>query len=194
MEKNVKLKDGTELIIRPLRKDDLDRSRAFFQALPPEDRLYLRRDVTQREVVRQRLRAMKLNQVKGLVAVHGDEIVADGMLELEGREWKEHIGELRLIVARHFQRKGLGTLMARELYFLAASEKVEEIVVKMMRPQIAARSIFKRLGFREDATFREYVKDRGGTRQDLIIMRCDLKALWREMEDYLTETDWQRRR
>ncbi|MFQ6113003.1 MAG: GNAT family N-acetyltransferase [bacterium] len=194
MKKVVKLKDGTEVIIRPLRRDDLDRSLAFFQALPAEDRAFLRRDVSKQEVVRQRILEMESGKARRLVAVHGEEIVADGSLELEGHGWKEHVGELRLIVARPFQRKGLGMLMARELYLLAASEKVEEIVVKMMRPQISAHSIFKKLGFCEDVTLREYVKDLGGTKQDLIIMRCDLKSLWREMEDYLAETDWQRTR
>lgn len=194
MRNVVKLKDGTEVIIRPLTKDDLGKSLAFFQALPAEDRRYLRRDVTKREVVWQRIRAIELGKVKRLVAISGEEIVADGALELEGHGWKEHIGELRLIVAHPFQRKGLGMLMARELFFLAANAKVEEIVVKMMRPQIAALSIFKRLGFCEDVTLRDYVTDLSGSKQDLIVMRCDLKSLWREMEDFLAEIDWQRTR
>ena len=118
----------------------------------------------------------------------------DAALELESQGWKEHVGELRLIVARPFQRKGLGTLMARELYLLAAREKVEEIVVKMMRPQSAAYSIFKKIGFVEDATLSEYVKDRSGSKQDLIVMRCDLRSLMKEMENYLAESDWQRTR
>ena len=194
MKKVMTLKDGTEVIIRPLKNDDLEKSFTFFQELPEEDRAYLRVDVTKHDVVKQRIQAMKRGKVKRLVALYGDEIVADGSLELEGHGWKEHIGELRLIVARSFQRKGLGTLMARELYALATSEKIEEIVVKMLQPQVAARGIFKKLGFSEDVTLREYVKDISGTKQDLIVMRCDLKSLWREMEDYLAETDWQRTR
>lgn len=194
MKKVLTLKDGSEVIIRTLRKDDTDRSFAFFQALPAEDRAYLRSDVTKYEVVRQRIDAMELGKVRRLVAIYGEEIIADGALELEGHGWKEHIGELRLIVARHFQRKGLGMLMARELYSLATSEKIEEIVVKMLPPQTAARGIFKKLGFHEDVTLREYAKDISGTKQDLIVMRCDLKSLWKEMEDYLAETDWQRTR
>ena len=194
MKKTVTLKDGTEVIIRTLEKDDLDKSFAFFQALPAEDRAYLRSDVTKPEVIRQRIQAIETGQVRRLVAVHGEKIVADGALELEGHGWKEHIGELRLIVARHFQRKGLGALMARELYSLATSENIEEIVVKMLSPQTAARGIFTKLGFHEDATLREYAKDISGTKQDLIVMRCDLKSLWRDMEEYLAETDWQRTR
>jgi L-amino acid N-acyltransferase YncA len=123
-----------------------------------------------------------------------DNIVADGALELSGVGWKEHMAELRLIIAPDYQRKGLGTLMARELYTLASSANVEELVVRMMRPQVAARSIFEKLGFKEMATIPDYVKDVKGQKQDMILMRCDLAGLWRELEQQLADSDWRRMR
>jgi L-amino acid N-acyltransferase YncA len=175
-------------------KDDLDRSLAFFRTLPTEDRAYLRHDVSKRDVVKKRIQAMKSGRVRRLVAVAGDQIVADAALELEGHGWKEHVAEVRLVVARPYQRKGLGMLMARELYSIAAEEKVEEVIVKMMRPQVGARSIFRKLGFHEETLMPDYVKDAHGHKQDLIIMRCDLAALWGELEDYVATWDWQRTR
>ena len=194
MEKTVQLKDGTEVCIRPLRKDDIDRSLAFFRALPLEDRLYLRKNVTRIEVIMERIRDIELNNVRRLVALSGDEIVADGALELEGHGWKEHMGELRVIVARRFQRKGVGLNMMRELYLLAVSEKVDELVVKMMDPQIAARKIVERLGFIEDGKLTKYVRDIQGERHDLIVMRCDLNSAWNTLDEYFTDTDWERRK
>lgn len=190
MATTVKLKDQTEVVIRPMTEGDLDRSFDFFQALPEEDRAYLRADVTRRGVVERRLLTIRSERFRRLVAVSGEEIVADGALELCGQGWKEHVGELSLIVARPYRRKGLGALMARELYILAAGERVEEMVVKMMKPQVAGRSIFRRLGFQEAVVVPEYVKDVGGRRQDLLVMRCDLKALWRELENYFIDSDW----
>ena len=194
MNKMVHLKDGTEVLIRPLTKDDLDKSFAFFQELPEEDRRYLRGDVTKRENVERRIRQMDSGKVRRLVALVNDEIVADGALELTGREWAAHVGELRLIVARPYQRLGLGMLLARELYTLAAGEKLDEIVVRMMRPQVAARTIFRKLGFREEVMLPDQVKDRNGSSQDLILMRCDLEAMWRELEIFFAESDWRRTR
>jgi L-amino acid N-acyltransferase YncA len=194
MEKSVHLKDGTEVLIRPLTKDDIDKSLEFFCALPEEDRRYLRGDVTKRDRVERRTRQIDAGTVKRLVAVAGDEIVADGALELAGEDWTSHIAELRLIIARPFQRKGLGMLMARELYDLAASEKVEQIIVRMARPQVAARNIFRRLGFREEMMLSDHIKDRKGESHDLIVMRCDLEAIWNELEDFFGGADWQRAR
>ncbi len=194
MEKKAKLKDGSEVLIRELKKDDIDRSLAFFRALPKEDRAYLRVDVTKRDVVRRRIDAMESGEIGRLAAFVGNEIVADGSLEREHQDWKEHIAELRLIVAHPFQRKGLGLLMARELFALAASQKVEEILVRIMAPQVAALSIFKRLGFHQDAILHDYVKDINNEKQDLIIMRCDLESLWRKLADFIADFDWQRTR
>ncbi len=192
MQKHVELRDQSEVVIREMTRDDLLASLAFFRSLSEEDRAYLRRDVTKEDVVERRIREVEAGTAMRLVAVAGDQIVADGSLELSGEEWKKHVGELRLIIARPYRRKGLGIRMARELFLLAASARVEEIVVKMMRPQKAARSIFHKLGFRQEVVLPDYVKDMSGTKQDLIVMRCDLEALWSEMEDFVALGDWQR--
>jgi L-amino acid N-acyltransferase YncA len=180
------LKDGTEVLIRPLEKDDVERSLAFFRALPKEDLNYLRSDPTQREVVEDRIREMESGEYERLVAVVDDQIVAEGALEMTGRQWTSHVGELRLIVAHAYRRKGLGMVMAHELYSLAASCKLEQIMVTMMRPQTAARNIFRKLGFREEAVLPDHVRARDGQSQDLVLMRCDLKALWRELDAFFT--------
>ena len=194
MRKKVKLKDGSEVLIREMRKDDIDRSLAFFQALPEEDRAYLRRDVTNREIVGRRIQELKSGRIMRLVAVVGEHIVADGSLELEAQGWGEHHAEIRLVVANPFQRKGLGTLMARELYLLAASKKVEEIIVKIMGPQVGVQDIFKRLGFHPETVLHDYVKDIRGTKQDLVVMRCNLEELWQKLRDHIVDSDWQRMR
>jgi L-amino acid N-acyltransferase YncA len=194
MEKNVKLKDGTEILIREMREDDLDRSVAFFKALPEDDRAYLRVDVTKREVLQERMQEIATGRTLRLVAVMGDQIVADGALELPTHGWTKHVAELRLIVARPLQHKGLGMLMARELYGLAARNKVEEVIVEIMRPQAAALTIFKKLGFHQEAILTDYVRDLSGKKQDLVLMRCDLESLWHALEDHMADTDWQRTR
>jgi L-amino acid N-acyltransferase YncA len=185
------LKDGTEVLIRLLRIDDLDQSLAFFQALPEEDRAYLRVDVTKRDVVERRIcQALRSDNIERIVALDGKEIVADGALEVGGDEWDRHVGELRVVVAHAYQRKGLGTVMMRELYAEAASKKVQEIVVRIMRPQKAAWEICRKLGFKEELLLHDYLKDVVGRKQDLILMRCDLEELWQSMEDYIERSDW----
>lgn len=191
MENTVRLRDGTEVIIRTMRKEDLEESYHFFKSLAPEDRTYLRTDVTKLNVIKARIKAQEEGLVRRLVAVIDNKIITDGGLELSGREWKKHQGEIRLIVATEYQRKGLGLLMAKELWQLALKEKLQDIVVKIMRPQKGAIRIFKKLGFQEEAVFKDYVTDGKGKKQDLIVMRCDVDKMWKAMEEDLISSDWQ---
>jgi len=194
VEKSVTLKDGTEVVVRPVSLDDRARSLEFFRELPADDRIYLRADVTRPEIVDRRFQHLEVGELFWLVAVENDRIVADGVLEREAREWKGHLAEIRLFVAADHRQRGLGTLMSRELYRIALEEKIEEIVVRVMRPQKAARQIVERLGFRKDVVLTDYVRDRENVKQDLIVMRCDIEALWKEIERHLADSDWQRTR
>ena len=192
MKKTETLKDGKKVLIRELHTDDLDRLMKFYSSLPLKDRKYLRIDVTNRKIVEKRIKLTKASNVFRLVALFDDEIIGDGALELSAEEWRKHQGELRVIVAKPFQHKGLGTIMVRELYFLAVEKKVELVVVKMMRPQIAAQRIFRKLGFQEELLIPDYVRDQSGATQDLIIMKCNIKDLWDELEHFYCDSDWRR--
>lgn len=192
MEKTEKLKDGTEVAIHRLKMDDLDRLMEFYLALPLEDRKYLKIDVTDRKAVTKRLRRIETGDDIRIAAVHGGSIIAEGTLELSGEAWSKHQGEIRVIVARPFQQRGLGTIMIRELYFIAVQNNLQMIVAKMMRPQVGAQKILRRLGFRDDSLLPDFVKDIKGESQDLIVMTCDIKDLWEELGRLFHESDWQR--
>jgi L-amino acid N-acyltransferase YncA len=192
MNKIETLKDGKKVVIRTLAMRDLEKLMAFYRSLPLEDRKYLRVDVTDKKVVAERIRLADEGHIFRVVALSNDKIVGDGALELSGEEWRKHQGEIRVIVSRPFRRKGLGLVLMRELYFLAAAKNVEKVVAKMMRPQKSARAICLRLGFREEHLIPDYVKDLSGKFQDLIIMTCDLKDMWSELDAFYGDTDWQR--
>jgi RimJ/RimL family protein N-acetyltransferase len=192
MDKTEKMKDGTEVTIRRLAPADIDKLMDFYGALPEEDRRYLKFDVTDRKVVEKRLRRVESLDDIRVAAIHGGLIVASGALELSGEAWSKHQGEIRVIIARPFQKRGLGTIMIRELYFIAVQNQVKTIVARMMRPQIGAQKIFRRLGFREESMLPDFVKDIQGDTQDLIVMACDVQELWKQLDRTFSESDWQR--
>ena len=194
IEKQVTLKDGREVTVRRMHADDVERSYRFFCALPTEDRKYLRVDVTRREMVERRTTEADDGRVERVVVVHDGEIVADGALELEGHGWGDKVAEVRIIVARDGQRLGLGSVVARELFHRASQHRADRIVARLMRPQEGAHRIFRRLGFNEEFLIPEHVRDQDGVWQDLIIMRCPLENLWRDMERKLADGDWLRHR
>ena len=194
IRKKVTLRDGRTITVRRMQPDDVQRSYEFFCALPADDRKYLRVDVTRRDLVERRTLETDERRTVRVVAEHDGEIVADGTLELEGHGWGNNVAEVRLIVASSWQRLGLGTVMARELFNLASQHRVDRIVARLMRPQAGAHRIFKRLGFHEEFLIPEHVRDQSGAWQDLIIMRCPLEDLWQDLEFELANGDFQRHR
>jgi L-amino acid N-acyltransferase YncA len=191
-KKRETLKDGTRVLIRDLHHDDLDKLVKFYRSLPLEDRIYLKVDVTKRKVVEQRMKLIEEGTIFRIVALYKEEIIGDGMFELSKEGWRKHQGELRVIVASPFQRKGLGMVMMRELHSLAMKMDVEKIVVKMMKPQKGAINICKKLGFQKETSIPNYVWDQAGEPQDLIIMTCKPQVLWKELEHSYSDSDWQR--
>lgn len=192
MKKIETLKDGRKIQIRELHESDLDKLMKFYSGLTKEDRKYLKVDVTNREIVKERIKLIKTGHVDRIIALYEDEIIGDGTLELSGEDWRKHQGELRVIVAKPFRHKGLGMIMVRELYFIAVEKKLELMIVKMMRPQIAAQQIFRKLGFEKELLLPDYVRDLTGKRQDLIVMTVNLKELRNELEHFYHNSDWQR--
>lgn len=192
MNKIETLKGGTTVHVRDLSLDDIEQLHGFFKSLPVEDRRYLRIDVTQKGAVEWRLRTSSSGKDARVIALLDDEVVAYGALEISPEEWHRHQGELRVLVSRSHQRKGLGMIMMRELYLVAARRQIKEVIVKMMGPQMAAMSICKRLGFKQESLLHDYVMDQNGNLQDLVVMTCDMDALWRELESLYMGSDWQR--
>jgi len=192
MKKTEILKDGSKVEIKSLNRADLDRLMDFYRSLPEIDRKYLRVDVTDRDVIEQRIKKIKAGNLVRIIASLDDKIVGDGALELPTEEWRKHQGELRVIVSSPFRRKGLGMVMMRELYFSAAERKVEKVIAKFMRPQAAARKICRRLGFHEEILVPDYVRDRRGHTQDLVIMTSRMKEFWNEIEHFYSDSDWRR--
>ena len=192
MKKKETLNDGTGILIRTLTFNDLEQLMAFYRSLPFEDRKYLRIDVTDKSAVEKRIRDVESEIAVRIIALHKNNIIAIGALEFGTDDWHKSLGELRVAVSRDFQRKGLGLMMLRELNLIAVDHKVERIVVKMLRPQIAARKICKKLGFREELFLPAYVKDQDKKNQDLLIMTCNIDELWKEFETIYKDSDWQR--
>ena len=184
------LKYGTTVILREPTLDDVERSLRFYRSLPPEDRRFLKHDVTKHDVVLRRIQQTMEGTIHRIFALVEDDIVADGTLEFSQDIWRRHLGEIRVVVARKFQRRGLGKLIISDLYNTAKRRGVEKIVAKMAAPQKASRKIFERLGFHVDSLLPEYIKDADGTLQSMVIMSCTLDELSEELRGFYKNDDW----
>jgi RimJ/RimL family protein N-acetyltransferase len=184
------LKNGTAVVLREPTMEDVEPLHRFFLSLPPEDKRYLRDDVTQREVIERRIRQAERGEVRRLMALVGDEVVAVGALEFSGERWQRHLAEIRVVVAHDYRSQRLGAMLIGELFGDAQRQEVEKVVVRMAAEQTAARKICDRLGFHVDAVLPGHIKDTEGKLHAQVVMSCTLDELWRELSDFNRADDW----
>ena len=183
--KKVKLKDGHELTLRVMTDDDLDDLVDFYSSIPEKDRLYLRVDVTKRKNVERRFGNLDYRYTFPILAFNNDNIVAIGTLFRPSFGWMRNLGEIRVLVSPDFQRKGLATILVRELFFHALKAKVSKLQAEMTEAQVSAIAAFERMGFREEARLKKHVTDIRGRRRDLVIMTLDVEDFWYLIEEFV---------
>jgi L-amino acid N-acyltransferase YncA len=186
--KEATLKDGRVVTIRPLGNGDFDKLYAFFQTLPEEDRLFMRHDVTDPEVVGKWVKELDFDRAIPLVAEHDDKIVADGTLHLTRHGWATHVGHIRLVTARTHRHVGLGTLIARELVRLAEKRNLEKLQSQVIEDNVGSVRLFEKLGFRTCAVLKDLVKDQKGIKRNLAIMINDVTDIERIIEDWIHDS------
>jgi len=183
--KEITLKNGKKITLRLLTQDDIDALVAFFHSLPAEDRMYLRSDVQKKENIINRFGTINYDKMVPVIALAENKIIAIGTIFRAEHGWMKNLGELRIVVARTFQRQGLCTVLTKELFFHSLTTDLYKIQAELMENQKSAIGCFERLGFKTEAVLRKHVTDTKGNRQNLVIMSMDIQEMWLLMEDFV---------
>ena len=186
--KTVTLKDSRKIVLRPLASDDFDRLHAFFLGLPTEDRLFLRDDVTDPQLVKKWTGRIDLDRVIPLVALDGDKIVADGTLHIDAHGWMRHVGHIRLVTGRAYRRQGLGALIVRELVAIATEKQLEKLQAYIIEDDLGSLKMLEAAGFERHAVLKDMVRDMSGNNHHLVAMISDVSNLSHVMDDWIQDT------
>jgi RimJ/RimL family protein N-acetyltransferase len=186
--KTARLKNGQEVILRPLAQGDFARLFSFFQTLPPEDRLFLADDVSNADLIHRWTQELDFSRVFPLVAVDENRIVADGTLHMVPQGWMRHVGQIRMVTAPTHRRIGLAAVMVRELVALAGELKLERIQAHVIADSADAVRMFEAVGFKQAAVVKNLVKDQHGHERDLAIMINDVASLTQILEDWIQDS------
>jgi RimJ/RimL family protein N-acetyltransferase len=170
------LKDGTLVVLRPMTQDDRDKLMDFFNRVDKHDLMFLRSDVSDSRVIDDWVKHIDYRRVFPLVAEVDDKIVGDATLHMRKVGWKRHLGNVRVVVSKEFQNKGLATLLINELVELAGEFGLEKLVAEIHLQAPAAIAVFKKAGFAAKAVFEDLVKDPSGKKGDLVVMVCDVQG------------------
>ncbi|QDU63888.1 Succinyl-CoA ligase [ADP-forming] subunit alpha [Planctomycetes bacterium Pan216] len=147
-----KLRDGTEVKLRPIRPDDEPLLVQFHEGLSDDS---VRMRFFQPLKLSRRVRHERLSRVcfndydreLALVAIVGDEnpeVIGIGRL---AKLHHARVAELSMMVSDGWQRQGLGSLLLERVIPFAKDEQLEGIVATILRDNIAMQKIAQRAGF-----------------------------------------------
>ena len=168
--KKTALRDGTLLTLRPLRKEDQQDLHEYFLRMSPEDRMGLKDDVTDPEVIEKWIYDLDYDVVLPMLALVDERIVANATLHFNQIGWTKHQGEIRITNDPEFRQKGLATRLIQELIEIAAYFGLEQLTAEIAPALADTPTIFSKLGFNEVGSLRGFVKDANGNDADLILM------------------------
>ena len=168
------LADGREVELHRLTRSNRSAFLQFARALPHDDLLFLREDISSSAVVDGLVRNVEEGIDFALVAESGGRVVGYASLHGEPMRWTRNVGEVRVIVDGDYRASGLGGRLVRDVIDAAPNFGSRKITAQMTVDQGGARAAFERLGFKEEATLHGWVTDRRGLPRDLLIMSLNL--------------------
>lgn len=178
--KVVKLKDGTLVVLRPLTDDDGERLAAMFASIPEGDRRLLKHDVTDSSLVAGWAAGIDFEQVFPLVAQIDDAIVADATLHQNPGTSLRHTAEVRVAIGGRARGQGLGLVMLEELVAIADKLGLEQLRAEVPVGSAVAQRAFEKVGFRQEAVFKDYFKTADDQYHDVAILFLILRERWEE--------------
>jgi L-amino acid N-acyltransferase YncA len=182
--------DGAQMTIRPMVPEDEAALLDFFRSIPPEDRFYLKEDVTDPKIIARWAQTLDYSRVLPLLAFLDGRIVGDGTLHHRRAGARQHIGEVRVVVAPAYRNRGVGRGLLHKLIDIAGDKGLKTLMFEVVADtEPAARHTAQVLGFVPVALLQAHVHDLGGASHDLLIMERRLLdpglSADGEVEDYV---------
>jgi L-amino acid N-acyltransferase YncA len=183
-QKEAHLKDGTKILLRPMRIEDQEALYEFFKAVPEEEARYLRDDVKSRLLVETWAKSLDYGKTLPILALKDDTIIADATINRRRSGWKWHLGTVRIFVHNDYRNVGLGRLMIDEVARIAYKLGIEKLIVEIPDTSTVTINTFSKAGFHHAAVIPNMVKDRQNMPVDVAVMMRDIKPAQDESYDY----------
>lgn len=173
--------NGRQVLFRLMEAGDREAMLEFARALPQEDLMFLRTDITQESTLDNWMNYLKSGRTISLVAEVEDKIAGYASIHLNAAYWTRHVAELRVLVGRDYRGLGLGKQLTNEGFAIARELNLKKITAQMSTDQRSARQVFEHLGFRPEALLTDHVMSRDGKTHDLLIMSYDVAGFTNDM-------------
>ena len=165
---------GTNITLRLMTAADKNAVLEFARLLPENDLLFLSFDITDEAFVENWAKRTEKGNWHTILVESDNKLVGHGSLMQTEQVWSRHLGEIILLLSPEMRGKGLGNILAGELFAVAEDLGLQKVVARMASEQKGAIQVFEKLGFKIEALLADYVIDRQNRTHDLIAMSYDI--------------------
>lgn len=166
--------DGKSYTLRLMTAKDKAQMLAFARVLPEDDLLFLAIDITREDAVENWIHNIEAGRLHTILVECEGKLVGHGSLIHEEQVWTRHLGGMILLLGPETRGKGLGNILAGELFAYASEIGLRKVMARMASEQRGAIQVFEKLGFKAEALLTDCVIDRKDRTHDLIIMSYDI--------------------
>jgi len=169
--KEVILKDGTGVTLRPLKDGDENVLFEMFRRLSVDDLWFLNHDMSDPGLIADWINNPDPNRVISIVALLEGRVVGNAVLMMKRYGAKSHIGKVRISVDPGFRDRRLGTWMLLDLVNLSMAMGLQMLVMRLVQDRDASLiNGVRKLGFIEEAVLKNYLMGGEGQAHNLVIM------------------------
>jgi L-amino acid N-acyltransferase YncA len=143
---------------------------AFARSLPEDDLLFLQRDITQPAEVDWWIKEAVQGNLVTIVAWEAKKVIGYATYDRGSVRWTRHVAEIRVVVAESARSAGVGRLLLELVFEMALNAGVTKIIARMTPDQTGAQSLFKRLGFQQEAVLKDHALGADGVTRDLLVL------------------------
>lgn len=163
-----------EVNLRLMQSGDREMIVKFAKALHEDDLLFMPMDITRPEVIDDWMHQVETGHTITLLAEHEGELLGYVSLMRDRLQWTRHHGEVLVLVNPEYRARGLGRWLIEEVLSIAEELRLHKVVAKMTSGHEGAWRMFENLRFNLEAVLANWVIDRKGKTQDLVIMSREL--------------------
>ncbi len=177
--KEVILRDGSGVTLRPIGSEDDHLLCRMLERLSAEDRWFLGVSENVPEFVDRWMAGARKERVFSIAAVLEGSMIAAAALVRNRAGAEGHVGRVLMSVAAPYRERRLGTWMLLDLINAAMSMGLEAVVMRLVqgRDDLIMRGVEK-VRFVKEAVLRDFAKDMDGRLYDLAFMVKRLPREW----------------
>jgi hypothetical protein len=185
--KEIILKEGTKVVLRPMVKDDENELMPLFSNLPKDEWPYICEEDLNPGLAKILAERIDHVNIPPILAMDKDRIVGIATLHRDPFSTSCHVGNIQITVSPSYRWKKLGSILAGEIFINSVQNGFEKIVAEIVVERSDVRQFYIRLGFHTEATLIDHYIDAKGIKHDVIIMSNDPNTLWKRWVEYFEE-------